>query len=101
MFGDLGHGSVIVIFSIYLMFFFKPNKSNPGPLDTVFPARYLFFMMGINAVFCGLIYNDFLGMSVNLFGTCYSTSTGLKRDDCNYPIGLDPIWGIASNKLTT
>jgi len=66
----------------------------------MYPFRYLLFLMGINATFCGFIYNDFLGMSVNLFGSCYSTRTGMPAEDCTYPFGLDPIWGITTNKLT-
>lgn len=99
MFGDIGHGSALLLFSLYLLCM-TPNRKNPGLLDQVYDSRYLFLMMGINATFCGFIYNDFLGMSINLFGSCYSSRTGIPDDNCTYPLGMDPIWGIASNKLT-
>jgi len=43
--------------------------------------------------FCGLIYNDFMAIPLNLFGSCYNIKTGLSTGkDCVYPIGVDPIW---------
>ena len=33
--------------------------------------RYLFLMMGIFAFFSGIIYNDFLSLPWNIFGSCY------------------------------
>ena len=28
-------------------------------------------MMGFFATYCGWIYNDFIGMNLNIFGSCY------------------------------
>ena len=33
--------------------------------------RYMVLMMGFFAVYCGWVYNDFLGMNLNIFGSCY------------------------------
>jgi V-type H+-transporting ATPase subunit a len=60
--------------------------------------------MGFFALYCGLIYNDFVSLRLNLFGSCYSNKVEfedsgnkyIKRNDknCTYSFGLDPIWGI-------
>lgn len=31
----------------------------------------MIIMMGFFALYCGFIYNDFMGMGLNLFGSCY------------------------------
>ena len=63
-------------------------------------------MMGFFAFYCGWIYNDFLGMNLNIFGSCYPIvrdSSGQEviepKDNCIYPFGVDPIWGVSSNEL--
>jgi V-type H+-transporting ATPase subunit a len=46
-------------------------------------------------MFCGLIYNDFMAIPLNLFGSCFDTKTGKEAhpgQECVYPIGVDPIW---------
>ena len=66
-------------------------------------------MMGFFAFYCGWIYNDFLGMSLNIFGSCYGGDRthipkGTRQyvypeSECVYPLGIDPIWDIAENHL--
>jgi len=52
--------------------------------------------MGCMSMFCGLIYNDFMAIPLNLFGSCFDTKTGkpvnASDKNCVYPIGVDPIW---------
>lgn len=61
------------------------------------------FLMGIFALFCGLIYNDFTSMTTMIFGeSCWIEEGGekvgnkiwLKRKDpdCVYPFGIDHSW---------
>lgn len=38
-------------------------------------------MMGFFALYCGFLYNDFLSLSLDLFGTCYD---GKKSINCPY-----------------
>jgi V-type H+-transporting ATPase subunit a len=110
MFGDIAHGLVLLAFGIYLVFFDERVKR--GSLKILSPLRYMITMMGFFAFYCGWIYNDFIGMSLNIFGSCYHP--GPKPDggdsnliakayfpdkDCIYPIGLDPIWGRSTNEL--
>ena len=107
MFGDIGHGGLILIFAAYLCLFSdKIAQEKKGLLYTVLPGRYLLLLQGIFACYCGFIYNDFMAMPWNLFGSCYDhervegenyvEKTGL----CNYPFGIDPGWFGTSNELT-
>jgi len=67
-------------------------------MKEIMPLRYLFLLMGIFATYCGLIYNDFFSLKLDLFGSCYNEDF---KKICNYPFGFDPIWEISSNELIT
>lgn len=69
-------------------------------LKDMYAARYLILLMGFFATFCGLIYNDFLSIPLNLFGSCYNFETGHKADpNCVYPVGVDPIWYLSVQEI--
>ena len=57
--------------------------------------RYMLFMMGLFACYCGLVYNDFMSIPWNLFGSCYhrTEKNTFERDydSCTYWFGIDPI----------
>jgi len=53
MFGDIGHGGVVLCFALWLIY----SKSGKQFLPDVYNVRYLFLMMGSFAFFCGWIYN--------------------------------------------
>lgn len=104
MFGDMGHGLILFLLGLYLVF--NNDALKRSSLSFVCDLRYMVLMMGFFAFYCGWIYNDFLGMNVNFLGSCYSLYR--KNDgelaythtpDCVYPLGVDPIWGIATNNL--
>lgn len=94
MFGDLGHGSILFIFALYICTL-KKNVANPGPLDGLIKVRFLLLFMGFFAMFAGLIYNDFMSLPLNFFGSCYTSD--LKRlPNCTYKVGMDPAWSIGN-----
>lgn len=103
MFGDIGHGAIIFIFALYLIF--KRQQVEGSPLAVLLPHRYTLALMGFFATYCGFIYNDFLSMSLNLWGSCYPAAgveAGQKvprLDDCVYSFGVDPVWSVAEDEL--
>ena len=103
MFGDIGHGFLLFLFSCYLFYDAEELKKPKSSLRDIYKARHLFLLMGFFACYCGWMYNDFISMPINLFGTCY-TNTGTQavrvNGNCVYPFGLDPKWYIAKNELT-
>jgi V-type H+-transporting ATPase subunit a len=70
MFGDIAHGSLLFAFGIYLCF--KKDTIQHSILKMFLPHRYLITMMGFFAFYCGWIYNDFMSISLDIFGSCYN-----------------------------
>uniref|UniRef100_A0A2K6UQT4 V-type proton ATPase subunit a n=1 Tax=Saimiri boliviensis boliviensis TaxID=39432 RepID=A0A2K6UQT4_SAIBB len=90
--------------------------------STVFSGRYIILLMGVFSMYTGLIYNDCFSKSLNIFGSSWSvrpmftynwTEETLRGNPVlqlnpalpgvfggPYPFGIDPIWNIATNKLT-
>jgi len=63
MFGDIFHGTILMIVAIFILIF--DNK-----LFNIGNFKYTFIQMAFWALFMGFIYNDFNGMSLNLFHSC-------------------------------
>lgn len=98
MFGDIGHGSIVFAFGLALIFFHDHYKN--GALAALAAHRYTLALMGFFALYCGFIYNDFVAISLNLFGSCYSIgNTVSHKPDCVYPFGVDPAWAKATNNM--
>lgn len=110
MFGDMGHGTLLFIAGLCLVMF---NEKMKGTSMEIFgQARYLIFMMGIFAIFNGLIYNECFAIPIDFFGSCYTSDPnyyfptpnpalqprnadfGFRRIsfDCVYTVGVDPRW---------
>ena len=105
MFGDIGHGIILLLFGIYLCVFNDKLYKSKSLLKSLLFARYFFLLMGFFSVYCGLLYNDFLSVPVDC-GTCYDIkkynkkgSMVKKDENCKYKFGLDPVWYISSNEL--
>ena len=133
MFGDMGHGLILLLISFYLFYLANKGRRSNAINSDVLPEnieqnildskedsmlkscvqfRYFFLICSIFAIFCGLMYNEFFSIPLDLFGTCYNTEkdgklilnkTVIDEDNvkkCVYPIGLDPSWIGTQNELT-
>ncbi|XP_077475110.1 V-type proton ATPase 116 kDa subunit a isoform X3 [Stigmatopora argus] len=129
MFGDLGHGTLMTCAALYLVVRESrliAQKNDNEMFSMVFAGRYIILLMGIFSIYTGIIYNDCFSKSLNVFGSGWSVRamfdarvggnwtfetlqgnkvlqldpaiTGVFKGP--YPIGIDPIWNIATNKLT-
>jgi V-type H+-transporting ATPase subunit a len=78
MFGDMAHGLVLFLLGIFLVFYDEKIKKS---LKMASDLRYMILMMGFFAFYCGWVYNDFLGMSVNIFGSCYESKPAIDETD--------------------
>ena len=61
MFGDVGHGFLLMLTGIILCILHGPLKNNLA-LEGFFMMRYVLLMMGFFAMFNGLVYNEFFAM---------------------------------------
>uniref|UniRef100_A0A667WRI8 V-type proton ATPase subunit a n=1 Tax=Myripristis murdjan TaxID=586833 RepID=A0A667WRI8_9TELE len=123
MFGDLGHGVLMTCAALYLVLResrLMSQKNDNEVWVMVFAGRYIILLMGIFSIYTGIIYNDCFSKSLNMFGSGWSVKpmfnarvggnwtfksltpvvVQLYMFNGPYPIGIDPIWNIATNKLT-
>ncbi|KAL8273401.1 hypothetical protein Esti_002646 [Eimeria stiedai] len=108
MYGDIGHGGIVFLLGLYLVFFSDRLKRHGGMFAGLVPFRYMLALMGFFAFYAGFLYNDLFALGVNIFG---STWTGEGQGVINggirlrrigtetYPFGVDPAWKGASNEL--
>ena len=100
MFGDIGHGLILLVITLYLFYLANKNRRNingainsdelplnnlnnnninildsndDSMLKSFVQYRYFFLLCSIFAVFCGFMYNEFFAIPLNLFGTCYTS----------------------------
>lgn len=72
MFGDYGHGSLLLLVGTLLVLGNERLKNSP--ISGVLPLRYILFMMGLFACYNGLLYNEYFAIPNDWFGSCFDTS---------------------------
>ncbi|KAG7244083.1 hypothetical protein INR49_006245 [Caranx melampygus] len=126
MFGDLGHGLIMALFAAWMVLCENNRKlknTRNEIWNTFFEGRYIILMMGLFSIYTGLIYNDCFSKSLNIFGSGWSVKAMFDKKVWNdsvlrenrlltldpnitgvfkgpYPLGIDPIWNLATNRLT-
>ncbi|XP_030316351.1 V-type proton ATPase 116 kDa subunit a isoform X3 [Calypte anna] len=126
MFGDLGHGLLMFLFALLTILYEnhpRLRRSEDEIMKMLFEGRYVILLMGLFSVYTGLIYNDCFSKSLNIFGSGWNVSAMFEQNiwsfedlkshqfltlDPNitgvykgaYPFGIDPIWNLASNRLS-
>ncbi|MBN3318474.1 VPP1 ATPase, partial [Atractosteus spatula] len=127
MFGDCGHGLIMTLFATWMVTQEEQFKKFKNEIsDILFNGRYIILLMGILSIYTGFIYNDCFSKAFNIFGSSWRVKpirihvfffssnqtlhgSGILQLDpatpgvfsgSPYPFGIDPIWNIASNKLT-
>jgi V-type H+-transporting ATPase subunit a len=104
MFGDIGHGLILLIFGMYLCICNNSIKNEKKHFfKSVLPARYLLLLMGFFAFYAGWLYNDFFSIPIESFGSCYQNKGTIAQredSDCVYLVGIDPKWYSSKNELT-
>ena len=128
MFGDAGHGLLVTAFALWMVLkerSLKDKWRNQEVWTIFFGGRYIILLMGLFSIYTGLIYNDVFSKSLNIFGSAWRVRFGeetLNRTETvileptpynysnptyvqmysgtPYPVGLDPIWQLAENKIT-
>ena len=104
MYGDIGHGLIVLLVAIYLCLFNEKISKSKSILKNVLFARYFLLLMGFFAVYCGMLYNDFLSIPFDI-SSCYNrkdvTKSGhiQKEEGCTYKFGIDPVWFSSTNEL--
>jgi V-type H+-transporting ATPase subunit a len=91
MFGDMGHGSLYLMAGLGLVL--AADKLKASGMGAVASLRYFLFFMGLQAFYCGFIYNEWFAIGTNFFGSCYdiNASTDVYKNGTMYAgAPLDP-----------
>ncbi|XP_069028027.1 T cell immune regulator 1, ATPase H+ transporting V0 subunit a3b [Embiotoca jacksoni] len=126
MFGDVGHGLLMTLAALWMVLEEKDPKlrNNNNEIWTMmFGGRYLILLMGLFSIYTGAIYNECFSRGLSTFNSAWHVGPMFDNNTWNasvlaenqylsmdpvvtgvftsaYPFGIDPIWGLANNKLT-
>lgn len=93
MFGDIGHGILLLSFAFLNYYSLAPKY------EALNNVKYLLITLGFFSIFCGLIYNEFFGLPLLIFDSCYDNFSFKRKGNCVYSIGIDWIWFDSQNKV--
>ncbi|RVE45057.1 hypothetical protein evm_010291 [Chilo suppressalis] len=118
MFGDVGHGMILVIFGYWMIRGekkFLDQKSTNEIWNIMFGGRYVILLLGLFSLYTGFLYNDVFSRSMNLSSSWLTLVMTNKMSDTDlmsketieinpaknqpYAWGLDPIWVLSTNKV--
>jgi len=106
MFGDVGHGILLTLFALLLIW--KEKQLGAQKLNELlvfcFGGRYMLILMGLFSIYVGLIYNEIFAVPMNIFGTNWQYIGNDKEATLidptkTYYFGVDPAWLGAANSL--
>ncbi|KAK0343282.1 H(+)-transporting V0 sector ATPase subunit a, partial [Friedmanniomyces endolithicus] len=114
MFGDLGHGAIMAIAALAMIYWEKPLQR--GKQDELFGmafyGRYIMLMMGIFSMYTGTIYCDIFSKELSLFPSMWKWNfpegyepgngqmiTAQRVEGYTYPFGMDWRWHDTENDL--
>eukprot|EP01089_Gocevia_fonbrunei_P016033 TRINITY_DN4881_c0_g1_i4.p1 TRINITY_DN4881_c0_g1~~TRINITY_DN4881_c0_g1_i4.p1 ORF type:complete len:520 (-),score=104.41 TRINITY_DN4881_c0_g1_i4:68-1627(-) len=106
MFGDAGHGFLLLLFSGYLVW----NEKSLGAtrlnemVKTCFDGRYVLLLMSVASIYCGFLYNEIFGVPMDIFGSRWARNGDdpqyrWTHPSIAYPFGVDPAWKYRKNEL--
>lgn len=116
MFGDAGHGVIMLSFGAYMCIWEKKlmaKKINNEVWNIFFGGRYIILLMGMFAIYTGLIYNDIFSKSFNIFGSSWEVNGTKNYTDETmlnpttdytgdpYLFGMDPVWQVRRISIYT
>ena len=109
MFGDVGHGFLLLLLGLYLVLNEKTlgKIKLPEMVDTIFDGRWVFLFMSVFSIYCGFLYNELFGVPMDIFGTNWEYIYPVTErqfavmidEEYVYPFGVDPLWKGANNEL--
>jgi V-type H+-transporting ATPase subunit a len=110
MFGDAGHGLIMTLAALALIYWEKPLQRSK--LDDLFVmlfyGRYIMLLMGVFSIYTGLLYCDVFSKDIALFGSMWewprdlrpgATAVATRKAGYTYPFGLDWRWHDTDNDL--
>uniref|UniRef100_A0A1A8E2L1 V-type proton ATPase subunit a n=1 Tax=Nothobranchius kadleci TaxID=1051664 RepID=A0A1A8E2L1_NOTKA len=126
MFGDVGHGLLMSLAALWMVLEEKDPKLKNNTNEIwrmMFGGRYLILLMGLFSIYTGAIYNECFSRGITTFNSAWSVSPMFENNIWNssvlggnqdlsmdpnvtgvfsspYPFGIDPVWSLATNKLT-
>lgn len=119
MFGDVGHGFGLMCFALFMIYKEKEwaHQKLNELIELPFAGRYVILLMSLFAIYCGLLYNEFLSVPMKILPTTWEGCS--EGGQCNlivwkpgegkpsqegypkrtYELGIDWMWKGAENEL--